>query len=139
MHAGNVFLVYSSVYPNNPASMFGHTFFRVDRNTKGSGQSEKAILGYSLAFQARTSNEDNPFIYTIKGLFGGYPAFLDIKPHYIDLGVYNNLESRDLWEYPLAFSEIEKELFLRLMWEMSLTTSFDYYFLRNSSVSFHLL
>ena len=138
LDAGNVFLVYSSVYPNNPASMFGHTFFRVDRNTKGSGQSEKAILGYSLAFQARTSNEDNPFIYTFKGLFGGYPAFLDIKPHYIDLGVYNNLESRDIWEYPLAFSENEKELFLRLMWEMSLTTSFDYYFFNKNCSTFLL-
>ena len=31
----NVYLVFTSVYPNNPASMFGHTFLRFDRKSRG--------------------------------------------------------------------------------------------------------
>lgn len=126
--AGRFYLVFSSSYPNNPASMFGHTFLRSDRSSKGQSENTKSILGYSFAFQAQTTNEDNPLVYTFKGLFGGYPAFLEVKPHYIDIGIYNNQESRDLWEFPLELKKSEKDLLIAHLWELSHSVYYNYYF-----------
>ncbi len=128
LDAGQLYLVFATSYPNNPASMFGHTFFRFDRKNKGKRKSTKEILGYSFAFQASTDPSDNAFQYTLKGVLGGYNAFLEIKPHYIDIGVYNNSESRDIWNYPISLSAKEKSLFIKHAWELSITASFKYYF-----------
>ena len=129
MDAGNLHLVYSSAYPNNPASMFGHTFLRFDRKSRSKSQSTNELLGYSVAFLARPDPSDGPITYTINGLFGGYYAGLEIKPYYINVGTYNNSESRDLWEYKIEISEDKKDLLLYHMWELSTSAAFTYKFL----------
>lgn len=128
IQAGELYLVYASSYPSNPASAFGHTFLRFDRKSTQHSKVAQSLLGYSLAFQARTDPDDNPLTYTVKGLMGGYPAFLDIQPHYMNIGVYNNSESRDIWEYPIALSEYEKDFLLNHLWELSHSGAFSYYF-----------
>ncbi len=128
LDAGDLYLVFTSAYPNNPASMFGHTFFRMDRKSKGREQGTKELLGYSFSYQARTNPNDSALAYTYKGIAGGYYSFLEIKPHYINVGLYNNSESRDIWEYKLKLTEDEKELFLKHSWEISITGAFEYYF-----------
>ncbi len=136
--AGSLYLVFTSAYPNNPASMFGHTFFRFDRASKGKEQATKELLGYSLAYQARTDSSDGPLSYTFKGITGGYNAFLEIKPHYLNVGIYNNAESRDTWEYKLNLTPDEKELFLKHSWELSIAAAFDYYFFDENCSTFLL-
>lgn len=128
LDAGNLYMVYSSAYPNNPASMFGHTFLRLDREKRTQQTQSKSILGYSLSFQALTNPNENAILYTFKGITGGYPAGLQIKPHYIDIGIYNNQESRDLWEYHIDLSSHEKNFLIEHLWELSLSVKFDYYF-----------
>lgn len=127
--AGDLFLVFSSAYPSNPASLFGHTFLRFDRKSHSITKETKKLLGYSLAFQAQIDQSDNSFLYTFKGITGGYQSYLEIKPHYMDVGIYNNSESRDLWEYPIPLSEEEKETLLLHTWEIITGTTFPYFFL----------
>ncbi|MBT4792331.1 MAG: DUF4105 domain-containing protein [Halobacteriovoraceae bacterium] len=138
LDAGDLYLVFASAYPSNPASMFGHTFFRFNRKSRGNERVTKELLGYSFAFQARTSPDDNAFEYTLKGLTGGYFAFLDIKPHYMNVGIYNNSESRDIWEYKISLTTNEKDLFIKHAWEISHTVAFDYYFLDENCSTFLL-
>jgi hypothetical protein len=137
--AGELYLVYSSAYPNNSASMFGHTFLRFDRNQKNNNKVAEEMLGYSFAFQVRTDSSDNAFLYTLKGVTGGYFTHLEMKPYYMNLGIYNNSESRDLWEYPISLSNYEKELLLAHMWEVSNTVTFPYYFFDENCSTFMLL
>lgn len=132
INAGTLYLVYSSAYPNNPASMFGHTFLRFDRKSKTQSNTAQEYLGYSFAYQAKTNPADNAFIYTLKGLMGGYYTYLNIDPHYMNIGMYNNFESRDLWEYKISLSNFEKELLIRHLWEISISGAFDYYFLNKN-------
>lgn len=134
----DIFLVFTSAYANNPASMFGHTFLRFSRKSKGRLDSTKELLGYSAAFQARTNPDDNPIEYTFKGLFGGYTAYPEIKPQYVNIGIYNNGESRDLWEVKLNLTSNEKELMMAILWELSHSGAFDYYFFDENCSTFLL-
>ncbi|MFT6070209.1 MAG: hypothetical protein ACJAT2_001938 [Bacteriovoracaceae bacterium] len=127
--AGDLYLVFSSAYPSNPASLFGHTFLRFDRKSHNITSQSKKLLGYSMAFQAQIDQSDNSFLYTFKGITGGYQSYLEIKPHYMDVGIYNNSESRDLWEYPVPLNQDEKETFLLHVWEIITGTTFPYFFL----------
>lgn len=127
--AGDLHLVFSSAYPSNPASLFGHTFLRFDRKSHNITAQSKKLLGYSMAFQAQIDQSDNSFLYTFKGITGGYQSYLEIKPHYMDVGIYNNSESRDLWEYPIPLSEDEKNTLLLHIWEIITGTTFPYFFL----------
>lgn len=136
LDAGELFLIFSSAYPNNPASMFGHTFLRFNRNRKSQSDTAKEYLGYSLAYQARTNPNDNAFMYTFKGLLGGYNAYVNIMPYYMDIGVYNNSESRDLWEYPISLTSFQKDLLVSHLWELSVSGVFDYYFFDENCSTF---
>lgn len=139
--AGALYYVYSSAYPNNPASAFGHTFLRFDRSIRSQNKKTNELLGYTVAFLASPDPSDNAIEYTFKGVFGGYDAFLEIKPYYINIGIYNNSESRDLWEVKLNITEDEKKYLLSHIWELSHSARFNYKFATEncSSLSLRLL
>lgn len=135
--AGQLYLVFASAYPNNPASLFGHTFLRFNRKSKKRASAEK-LLGYSLAYQALTNPDDSAPMYVWRGLTGGYQSILEVKPYYMNVGIYNNFESRDLWEYPIPLSKDEQELMLDHLWEIIHKVSYTYYFF-DENCSTHLL
>ncbi|TGN20666.1 DUF4105 domain-containing protein [Leptospira idonii] len=116
-------LVFASYYMQAPASMFGHSFFKM--NSRNNQSSE--LLDYGVNFAA-DPGEISPISYMIGGLTGGYPGKFGIFPYYLKINEYNHLEGRDLWEYKLKLNEEEKERFLRHLWEMG-RADFDYYFL----------
>ena len=58
-------LVFASHYINNPASMFGHTFLRIDSKPNAS---DLELLNYGVNYAA-TVDAENSFLYAIKGLF----------------------------------------------------------------------
>ena len=128
LSAGDLFLVYSTAYPSNPASLFGHTFLRFNRLKHGSRKSSK-LLGYSLAFLAQTNPNDNTLVYSLKGLTGGYEGYLEVKPFYMDVGIYNNSESRDMWEYKIPLTDAQKDRLVFHVWEVLTNTTFTYFFL----------
>lgn len=126
-------LVFPAAYLNNPASMYGHTFLRID----GQGQTERSrLLAYAINYAASTT-ETNGIVFAFKGLFGGYPGNFSMSPYYVKVGEYNDLENRDMWEYELTLTPEEIDRLLTHAWELG-PTRFDYYFL-DENCSYHLL
>jgi hypothetical protein len=73
-----VTLVFPTAYLNQPSSMFGHTFLRIDRN----GQDDRSRLhSYAINYGAVTGN-DGGVMFAFKGLMGGYPGTVSIMPYY---------------------------------------------------------
>jgi Domain of unknown function (DUF4105) len=127
-----VTLVYATAYLNSPASMYGHTFLRLSRAT-GEGN---PLLDYAVNFAADV-NTRNGLVYAVRGLTGGFPGRFYVVPYYVKVQEYSNMESRDLWEYELAFTPEQVTRLVLHAWETR-TTYFDYFFF-TENCSYQLL
>ncbi|MGD9729689.1 MAG: DUF4105 domain-containing protein [Nitrospiraceae bacterium] len=128
-----VSLIFPSAFMNNPASMFGHTFLRLDQR----GQTEQTrILAYTINFAADVPQGRN-LDYAFKGIFGGYRGYFSTTPYYIKVLEYRDIENRDMWEYRLNFTQQQIRRLLMHAWEMG-NASFDYFFFKENC-SYHLL
>lgn len=126
-------LIFPAAYLNNPASLYGHTFLRVDAKD----QDERTrLLAYSINYAAAT-NETNGLTFAVKGIFGGYPGRFSMAPYYSKVTEYNDLENRDIWEYELNFTPEEIDRLLMHVWELG-PIRFDYYFF-DENCSYDLL
>jgi len=68
-------LVFPSAHINSPASMFGHTFLRIN-----SGYKSK-LLSYAINYAADANPDtENGVLFAIKGLFGGYYGRYSLLP-----------------------------------------------------------
>jgi len=124
-------LVYPASYLNNPASMFGHTFIRVD--ARGEGEQRNDLLALTVSYGADVKPNENGFVYAFKGLTGLYPGSVRSHPYYLQVQNYNELESRDIWEYPLQLTAKQTETFIKTAWELK-DINFHYaYLLKNCS------
>lgn len=135
LNAQSVSFVFSSYYANNPSSAFGHTFFRVNRKERVSGNTLE-LLDYGVSYAANISTE-NPILYVLYGLFGGFTGTYASVPYYYKVREYNDYDSRDLWSYELNMSPLEIEQFVDHLWEVG-PQYFDYYFF-TQNCSFHML
>lgn len=115
-------VLFAGAYANNPASLFGHTFLKFSKKGRN------PLLNYVVAFLARTDPRDSAPVYTWKGLTGGYLGFFEIEHFSMSIGLYNNSESRDLWEYSLPLNEDQRQLIAFHLWELIHHTGFPYYF-----------
>lgn len=127
-------LVFPTAFMNNPSSMFGHTLLRVDAKNQNQ---DSALVAYAINFAAEPDSTDNAALYALKGLVGSYPSRFTVMPYYTKVREYNDIESRDIWEYPLNFTRQEVDRILLHLWEME-QAEFDYYFL-DENCSYHLL
>jgi hypothetical protein len=125
-------LLFSSYFVNNPASLFGHTLLRVHRDAANTG-GDDGLLDHAINFAAQLDGIPSPLAYVYKGVFGGYPGRFGITPLYLKIQEYNNHESRDLWEYQLAFSADQIDDLMRSLWEWGTYSSDYYYFSENCS------
>lgn len=123
LNAESVTLIFSSSYPNNPSSLFGHTLLRLNQKGKTND-----LLDYAVAFSAVPETEDLGVIFAFKGMFGGYKGLFEVTKYYTKVNEYNNGESRDLIEYNLKMNEDELNRLINHLWELYQTTYFDYYF-----------
>jgi len=131
--ARSITLIFPSAFLNNPASMFGHTFLRIDQR----GQTEQTrILAYTINYGAYVP-PDAGIAYPIRGIFGGYSGYFSTYPYYLKVQEYRDIENRDIWEYRLNFSEHQVTRLLMHSWEMG-NASFDYFFFKENC-SYHLL
>ena len=133
MQPSGVTLVFPVSYLNNPASMFGHTLLRID---SGEFSPTHPLLTASVGFAAVTEQERG-LRYAAKGIFGGYTGAFTAEPYYIQANRYGQLESRDIWEYPLHLSAEETHFLLLHVWELR-SAGFSYYFF-DENCSFQLL
>ncbi len=126
LNTKSISMVYSSSYANNPASMFGHTMLKF--NQYPIHDKSKDMMNYAVTFSAQVPDEDLSFAFAFKGLLGFYNGTFSLTPYYTKINEYNNLESRDLWEYEFDFSQEEVDFFVKHIWEMYANSYLDYYF-----------
>ena len=131
--ASSVTLVFADAFLNNPGSMYGHTFLRLERKGEESGES---LLDYTINY-AGNPTTDNGVLYAVEGIFGMFPASYTTMPFYMKVQEYTNIESRDLWEYDLALSSTQVAQLMRHAWEMG-SAKFNYWFF-SENCSYQLL
>ncbi|MFZ4552468.1 MAG: DUF4105 domain-containing protein [Aquabacterium sp.] len=134
LQAGQATLVFPAAYLNAPASMYGHTFLRLDPPASEGGFNP--LLSYAISYAA-DGNEAEGLAFALKGLTGLYPGQFTNSPYYLRIRDYNDLENRDIWEYELNLSPTEMERLLAHTWELG-STRFDYFFF-DENCSYHLL
>lgn len=117
-----VSVIFSSAYPNNPSSMFGHTFLKFESNRKSD------LLDYGVNYAAGIPPGESAFAFMYFGVAGGYKGQWSMEPYFTKVNTYINSESRDLWEYELTMTEDETQRLLAHLWELEITSYFDYYF-----------
>lgn len=130
MDPQKVTLVFPTAHINSPASMFGHTFLRIDSSM------ESKLMSYAINYAAQT-DETNGVTFAYKGLFGGYLGFYSMLPYYEKLKEYRDSESRDVWEYDLNLTHDEVMAMVRHIWELQRINS--WYFFFDENCSYHML
>lgn len=129
----SITLIFPSAFLNNPASMFGHTLFRVDQK----GQTEQTrILAYTINYAADVPPNAG-LAYPIRGIFGSYKGYFSTIPYYLKVQQYRDIENRDIWEYRLNLTENQLRRFLMHAWELG-NAYFDYFFFKENC-SYHIL
>jgi hypothetical protein len=133
MNPQGVSLIFPAAFLNNPASMFGHTFLRIDQK----GQMEQTrILAYTIDYAADVPPGAG-IEYAYLGIFGGYKGFFSTPPYYLKVQNYRDIENRDMWEYPLNLTADQIDRLLMHAWEMG-NAYFDYFFFKENC-SYHIL
>ncbi len=124
----SVTLVFPSAHINSPASMFGHTFLRINSSYNSK------LLSYAVNYAADANTEtENGVVFAIKGLVGGYYGKYSLLPYYEKLKEYRDSEQRDIWEYDLDLTQEETLKMFRHVWELNGTHSYYYFFTENCS------
>jgi hypothetical protein len=126
----SVSIVFASGYMSNPASMYGHLLLKF-----GDVEKRNQLLDTSLNYGAIVPDEENPLIYVLRGIFGGYDASFSDQQFFKHKHNYANVELRDMWEYKLALSSEDIDFIIKHLWEV-LPTKFDYYFM-DENCAFH--
>jgi hypothetical protein len=122
LNAKRAYLVFATAYNGNPASMFGHSFLKIESGEKSS------LLDWSINYAAMVPEDENPFAFAYFGLTGGYMGQFTLVPYYLKVEEYGLSEGRDLWEYELNFTPQEIERLLAAIWEIETNSHYDYYF-----------
>ncbi|MCW9023745.1 MAG: DUF4105 domain-containing protein [Gammaproteobacteria bacterium] len=125
-------LVFPAAYINNPSTMFGHTFIRIDPP----GKNISPLTSYAISYAAASTEFTGP-LFAIKSLAGGQAGYFSIQPYYEKVNEYSELENRDIWEYDLNLTPDEIHNMLAHLWELQ-QIRFDYYFL-DENCSYQLL
>ena len=121
-------LVFPSAHINSPASMFGHTFLRINSSYNSK------LLSYAINYAADAdASKENGVLFAIKGLVGGYYGLYSLLPYYEKLKEYRDSEQRDIWEYDLDLTQAETMQMFRHIWELNGTHSYYYFFTENCS------
>lgn len=126
--ADSVTLVFSSAYPNNPGSMFGHTFLRINSHRKA-GEKKLDLLDYGISYAASVGQDDGGVTFALLGIFGGYYGAFSLVPYYLKVNEYNHAESRDVWEYDLSLTRQETFDLIAHAWELENNSAAKYYFI----------
>ncbi len=126
-------LVYVTGYLGNPASTFGHILLKL---ANAGDTLSRDALDSAVNFGAIVGDDENDFLYTLYGLFGGYQAGFSAKNVYEENHVYLSRELRDMWQYQLALTPSQLQLLGARVWEL-LGRKFRYYFI-DHNCAYHM-
>lgn len=124
VNADSVSVIFPASYLDSPSSMFGHTLLRLDKKTN---EDKTGLLSYAVSYAAQKKETDSEIGFVYRGLVGGYPGEIATLPYYLKIKEYNDVESRDIWEYKLELSNEEVKQLVRHIWEIK-DLNFDYFF-----------
>ncbi len=128
-----VSVVFAGNYPDNPGSLFGHTFLKFNTTQV----KENKLLDYALNFSADVRDKIG-VLYAVKGLLGGYFGWFSLDPYFMKVNEYNEAEGRDIWEYETTLTPEQARLILAHVWELRQRAQFRYYFLSDNCSYFIL-
>lgn len=131
LELSSVSVVFSSYFINKPASAFGHTFFKLNKDSP----LKTDLQSYGVDFSAQVTTK-NPIAYGVLGIFGGFYGKFNLMPYFLKLREYNDYESRDLWEFELNLNDDELDLFTAHLWDMN-QAAFDYFYF-SENCSYHI-
>lgn len=134
MNPGSLTMVFPSAYMNNASSMFGHTLLRIDSRDRARNPD---LIAWAVNFAAEVQEGDGGIAYALKGMFGLYPGYFSLMPYYEKVNEYSQLESRDIWEYPLNLTDEGLQRVIWHLWELD-RIHFDYWFF-DENCSYRLL
>ena len=117
----SVNLLFVSGYLANPSSFQGHLLIRFDNSTA-------EFLNNTTNYGAIIPENENPILYIVKGLFGGYDATYTDQQFYRFNHNYVESDMRDIWQYEFNLSIKERQFLAAHTWEL-LGQKFTYYFL----------
>ncbi len=121
-------LVFPAAHINSPASMFGHTFIRINSSY------HSRLLAYAINYAADADpSKENGVVFAFKGLFGGYAGRYSLLPYYDKLKEYRDTENRDIWEYDLNLTKEETLRMFEHIWEIKDVRSSYFFFTDNCS------
>lgn len=132
--AGSMTLIFPAAYLNNASSMFGHTLLRIDARDRSR---QPDLMASAINFAAEVDTGDGGAAYALKGIFGLYPGYFSLLPYYEKVQEYNQLESRDIWEYPINLDATELQRVVWHLWELD-KVRLDYWFF-DENCSYQLL
>lgn len=124
----SVSLVFVTGYLSNPASFYGHILLKANPSR---GVIPVDLLDQSVNYGAIVPENENPAMYVLKGVFGGYQATFSNAQFYRHNHNYGENELRDMWEYELTLDQEQIDQLLTHAWEL-LGTEFTYYFAREN-------
>jgi hypothetical protein len=136
VQARSATLVFSSYYLNNPASAFGHTFLRLNKQDAPGTTERYELLDQGIDYAAAVDTP-NALVYAVKGLTGLFRGEFTARPYFYKVREYADYESRDLWEYDLDLAPDEVAMLVAHLWELG-GTWFDYWYL-TENCSYHIL
>lgn len=123
MEADDFVIIYSSQYISNPASMMGHTFLKFVRKGR------EDYLNRALGYAADMDEGVGAFAYIFKGLFGGFKGAWPENLYYEKVHEYNDMESRDMWEFRLNLTTEQREFLIDHIWELKNLADLNYFFI----------
>lgn len=115
---------------NSPATMYGHSLLRLDREGQGPDQ---RLLAYAVNYAANIAQGENMLTYTMLGISGGFAGQYSVYRYHEKVRQYARINNRDLWEYPLKLSREDVHRVLLHLWEMRGVGSEYYFFTENCS------
>ncbi len=115
-------LIFVSENVKNPSSMMGHVFFNLkskkDKNTK--------MKQNAVSFFTMIDTFNIPFLI-YESTISGMKGYFVLSPYKKQISNYINNEERNIWEYRLKLTDIQKKLIYYHFWELK-DIDLTYYF-----------
>lgn len=124
----SISVVFATGYLGNPASFYGHTLLKFNSANQAT---QTSLQDNSLNFGAIVPDNENPLVYIVKGVFGGYEAGFSQIKYYFHNENYGEIELRDMWEYELNLDKRDLDYVVAHSWEV-MSKEYTYYFLREN-------
>ncbi|MDA1354490.1 MAG: DUF4105 domain-containing protein [bacterium] len=119
-----VSVMFATGYLDNPASYYGHTLIKFHTPLEKGGAT---LTDYALNYGAAVPENENPVVYILRGLFGGYTATYTHQAFFQYNHNYREHELRDMWAYRLNLPKDKIEFLAAHAWEL-LGKRYVYYF-----------